>query len=73
MRPPAKTRMFPVVLSPFRRAAPPASRCKSANVTTKKLRIKKYDEYKSNVSASFKLIVFSINCSLCFVKIRPVR
>ena len=38
--PPAKTRMFPVVLSPFRRAAPPASRCKSANVTRKKLRIK---------------------------------
>ena len=41
MRPPAQTRMFPVVLSPFRRATPPASRWMSANVTIKKLRIKK--------------------------------
>ena len=41
IRPPTKTRIFPVVLSPFKRAAPPASRCKSANVTIQKIRIKK--------------------------------
>ena len=39
----------------------------------KEAKNKKDDEYKSHVSASFKLIVISIKRDLYFVKIRRVR